>query len=57
MSNKREDKTHWGGFFSSKSIAIAEQLLLTCGDIVPMKNGLYPNIIASGFCRGAFHSR
>lgn len=28
-----------------------------CGDIVSMKNGLYPNIIASGFCREAFHSR
>lgn len=58
MLNKQEDKTHRGRFSSSKNKQKYNGTTFThlCGDIVPVKNRLYPDKIASVFCGEASHT-
>jgi len=44
MLGKQEDKTHWGRFSSSKSKHYNNGTTFTymCGDIISLKNTLYP---------------
>lgn len=58
MLNTQEDKTHWGRFSSSKRKHNYNGTTFTHmrGDMVSVKNRLYPNKIAPGFCDEASRS-